>query len=48
MIAGEEFVLDCRGNRGDAETFGFPIHCEFFVTASVGTGSFKVSVLAAK
>lgn len=48
MVAGEEFVLDCRGNKGNAVNMGFPIGTAFFVTGTAGTGSFKVSVLYAK
>jgi hypothetical protein len=48
MIAGEEFVLDCRGNKGNAVNMGFPLGTSFFVTAAVGTGLFKVSILYAK
>lgn len=48
MVAGEEIVLDCRGNSGKAVNMGFPAGTPFFITGTAGTGSFKVSVLYAK
>lgn len=47
MVAGEEFVLDCRGNKGNAVNMGFPLGTSFFVTGAAGTGAFKVSILYA-
>src|SRR6185503_14103987 len=44
MVAGEEFVLDCRGNNGTARNMGFPIGTPFYVTGAAGggnTGNFK-------
>lgn len=48
MAVGEEIVLDCRSNAAKADNMGFPIGTNFFVTASAGTGNFKVSVLYAR
>lgn len=48
MAAGEEIVLDCRGNIGKAPNMGFPIRTPFYVTGTAGAGTFKVSVLYAK
>ena len=47
MVAGEEFVLDCRGNKGVAPNMGFPIGTSFFATGTAGSGAMKVSVLYA-
>ncbi len=47
MAAGESFVLDCRGNKGNAVNGGFPIGTSFFVTGAAGAGAFKVSVIYA-
>lgn len=46
MIAGEEFVLDCRANNGMAHNMGFAINTPFYATGA-GVGTFKVSVLYA-
>ena len=46
MAAGEEIVLDCKLTAGNGSNC-FPIGTTFFVTASAGTGNFKVSVLYA-
>ena len=48
MAAGEEFVLDCRANKGNASNMGFGAGTGFYVTGTAGTGSFKVSVLYAR
>ncbi len=48
MIAGESFVLDCRGNMGRAPNGGFPINTSFYVTGTGGTGAFKVSIVYAR
>ena len=50
MVAGEEFVLDCRGNHGTASNMGFAVGTSFFVTGTGGAvgGAFKVSILYAK
>jgi len=48
MVAGEEFVLDCRGNHGTAANMGFPVQTSFFATGTAGTGAIKISVLYAK
>lgn len=48
MVAGEEIVLDCRANHGNASNMGFGIGASFFITGTAGTGSFKVSILYAK
>jgi|SRR6185436_11516916 len=47
MVAGESFVLDCRGNKGKAVNGGFPIGTAFYATATGGTGFFKISVVYA-
>lgn len=47
MVAGEEIILDCRANQGKASNMGFPIGTSFFITATGGTGSFKISVIYA-
>ena len=51
MVAGEEFVLDCRGNSGKAVNMGFPMGTAFYATGLTGfaaaTGGFKVSILYA-
>lgn len=47
MVAGESFVLDCRGNSGKAMNMGFGAGTAFYVTAPVGTGNVKVSILYA-
>lgn len=49
MIAGEHFVLDCRGNKGNAPNGSFPIGTAFFVTGVAGgAGSVNVSIIYAK
>ncbi len=48
MASFEEFVLDCRGNKGNAVNMGFQIGTPFYVTGVVSTGLFKVSILYAK
>ncbi len=48
MVAGETFVLDCRGNKGNATNGGFPIGTSLYVTGTGGTGSFKVSIIYAR
>lgn len=48
MVAGEEIVLDCRSNSGKAVNMGFPIGTAFYVTATGGTGTVRISVLYAK
>lgn len=48
MAAGEEIILDCRGNSGKAVNMGFPIGTPFYVTGIGGTGGIAVSVLYAK
>lgn len=47
MAIGEEIILDCRANHGEAKNMTFPIGTSFFVTAAAGTGAFKISVLYA-
>lgn len=51
MIAGEEIIFDCRGNKGVAVNMGFPMGTSFFVTGLTGfaaaTGFMKVSILYA-
>jgi len=47
MIAGESFVLDCRGNKGKAVNGGFPVGTAFYATAKGGTGFVKISVVYA-
>jgi hypothetical protein len=48
MAIGEEFILDCRTNRGEAASFAFPIGTQFYATGAAGTGTFKVSVISAR
>ncbi len=48
MAAGEEFVLDCRGNKGNAVNMGFGIGTPFYVTGTAGAGAFKVSPIYAR
>ena len=47
MVAGEEIILDCRANKGNASNGSFPINTSFYATATVGTGVFKISVIYA-
>lgn len=47
MVAGESFVLDCRGNKGKAVNGGFPVGTSFFATGTGGTGSVKISIVYA-
>lgn len=48
MVAGESFVLDCRGNKGKAVNGGFPSGTSFFATVPIGsTGSVKISIVYA-
>jgi hypothetical protein len=47
MIAGEEFILDCRTNVGVASNMGFEPGTPFYITGSGGTGVFKVGILYA-
>lgn len=47
MVAGEFFVLDCRGNKGNAVNGGFPAGTAFYATTTGGTGFFKISVVYA-
>lgn len=46
--AGEALVLDLRGNHGEAPTFTFDLGTQFTVTATGGTGSFRLSILYAR
>lgn len=46
--AGEALVLDMRGNNGEAATYTFDIGTQFTVTATGGTGSFRLSILYAR
>jgi hypothetical protein len=48
MAIGEEIIIDCRANKGLAPNMGWPINTSFFLTASVGTGAFKISVIYAR
>lgn len=48
MVAGESIVLDCRANAGKAVNMGFPSGTPFFLTATGGSGAFKVAVLYAQ
>jgi hypothetical protein len=48
MAAGEEFVLDCRSNKGNACNMGFGAGVGFYVTGTAVTGVFKVSILYAR
>lgn len=48
MVAGEEIIMDCRANHGNAVNMGFPVGTSFFATGTAGTGSVKISVLYAK
>jgi len=48
MAVGEEIILDCRANKGMAANGAFPIGTSFYVTAPVGTGNFKISVIYAR
>jgi len=48
MIETECFVLDCRGNKGNASNGGFPIGTSFFATVPEdGLGSVKISIVYA-
>lgn len=47
MVAGEEIVLDCRGNNGTARNMGFPIGTSLYVTGTNASGVFKVGILYA-
>jgi hypothetical protein len=48
MVAGESFVLDCRGNAGKAMNMGFGAGTAFYATVpAAGTGSVKVGILYA-
>lgn len=46
--AGEALVLDMRGNNGQAPTYTFDLGTQFTVTATGGTGSFRLSILYAR
>src|SRR5258708_7304026 len=48
MAVGEEIILDCRANKGLAANGTFPAKTSFYVTAPVGTGNFKISVIYAR
>lgn len=49
MIAGESFVIDCRGNKGNAVNGGFPIGTTFFASVPMaGTGNVVISIIYAK
>ncbi len=48
MAIGEEMVLDCVANKGQANTRNWPIGTEWYVTAPVGTGYVKISVIYAQ
>ncbi len=48
MVAGEEIVLDCRANHGNASNMGFGKGKSFFITGTGGTGAFKLGILYAK
>lgn len=47
MAIGEEIIMDCRANKGNADTFGWSIGTKFYVTGAAGTGTFKISVVKA-
>jgi hypothetical protein len=47
MVAGENIILDLRGNKGSANNGGFPIGRSFFATATDGTGDIKISIIFA-
>ena len=46
--AGEALILDMRANHGQAQTFTFDLGTQFTVTATGGTGSFRLSILYAR
>lgn len=48
MAIGEEIIVDCRANAGNAVNGGFPIGTPFYVTAAAGAGAFKISIIYAK
>ena len=49
MTAGEKMIVDCVTNKGVHSSFlGFVKGKEFFVTAPVGTGAFRIGVLTAE
>ncbi len=47
MAVGEAIILDCRGNKGSAINGSFRIGTSFYVTAPVGSGAFKISLIYA-
>ena len=49
LIAGKSVIVDCVTNKGEHASFlAFKIGTEFFVTAPVGTGAFRIGVLTAE
>lgn len=46
--AGQALVLDLRANHGQVAIYSFPIGTQFSVTASGGTGSFRLSITYAR
>lgn len=46
--AGEALVLDLRGNHGIASNFTADVGTQFSTNATVGTGSFRISVINAR
>lgn len=46
--AGEAFVLDLRANHGNATNYTIDIGTQFSVTATDGTGSFRLTILYAR
>ena len=49
MISGEKIIVDCVTNKGDRASYlGFHKGTQFFATAPVGTGAFRIGVLTAE
>jgi hypothetical protein len=49
MTAGEKIIVDCVTNKGSYASFlGFIKGTKFYVTAPVGTGTFRIGVLTAE
>lgn len=46
--AGQCFVLDLYANKGGEKTYTIPIGTQFTVTATGGTGSFRISIIYAR
>ena len=49
MIAGKSIIVDCVTNRGDKASYlAFRKGTQFYVTAPVGIGAFRIGVLTAE